>query len=152
MECHFVSIPKLQRCNRWSLGKDEKFHLILYRACDYLSMLGLKLNDVSERRTANCREIVAQKRLHIQKLRYFVEESKMWLFQRKLFTWHWMFKFCDELGDILWSDEKAFLSWPVEKLILKPLEPAFSDNTWKVICQPVNLSMYIPPSRFNLQA
>ena len=28
---------------RWSLGTDEQFHPMLYRACDYLSMLGLKL-------------------------------------------------------------------------------------------------------------
>ena len=28
---------------------DKKFHLTLYQACDYLSMLGLKLNHASER-------------------------------------------------------------------------------------------------------
>ena len=43
------SIPKLQRCNRWSLGMDMLFHPTFNWACDYLSMLGLKLNHVSKR-------------------------------------------------------------------------------------------------------
>ena len=41
MEWNNLSIPKLQRCNRWSLGMDKYFHLMLYWSCDYLSMLGL---------------------------------------------------------------------------------------------------------------
>ena len=49
MGWNYLSIPKLQRCNRWSLGMDTQFHLTLYWACDYLSILGLKLNHVSER-------------------------------------------------------------------------------------------------------
>ena len=49
MGWNYLSIPKLQRCNRWSLGMDKKFHLTLYQACNYLSMLGLKLNHVSKR-------------------------------------------------------------------------------------------------------
>ena len=48
MGWNYLSIPKLQRCNRWSLGTDKKFHLTLYQACDYLSMLGLKFNHVSK--------------------------------------------------------------------------------------------------------
>ena len=39
MRWNYLSIPKLQRCSRWSLGMDKKFHLTLYCACDYLSML-----------------------------------------------------------------------------------------------------------------
>ena len=35
--------------NCWSLGMDEWFHLTLYQAYDYLSMMGLKLNHVSKR-------------------------------------------------------------------------------------------------------
>ena len=46
---NYLSIPKLQRCSYWILGIDKKFHLTLYWACDYLSMLGLKLNHVSKR-------------------------------------------------------------------------------------------------------
>ena len=46
---NYLSIPKLQRCNRWSLRMDKKFHLTLCWACNYLSMLGLKLTHVSER-------------------------------------------------------------------------------------------------------
>ena len=49
MGWNYLSIPKLQRCNRWSLGMDKLFHPTHYRACDYLSMLGLKLNHVSKR-------------------------------------------------------------------------------------------------------
>ena len=49
MEWKDVSISKLQRCNRWRLEMDKKFHPTLYRACDYLSMWALKLNHVSER-------------------------------------------------------------------------------------------------------
>ena len=46
---NYLSIPKLQRCNRWSLGMDKQFHPALFWACNYLSMLGLKLNHVSKR-------------------------------------------------------------------------------------------------------
>ena len=49
MGWNYLSIPKLQRCNRWSLGMDEQFHSTLYWACNKLSMLGLKLNHVSKR-------------------------------------------------------------------------------------------------------
>ena len=49
MGWNYLSIPKLQRCNRWSLGMDKLFHPTLYMACDYVSMLGLKLNHVSKR-------------------------------------------------------------------------------------------------------
>ena len=49
MGCNYLSITKLQRCNRWSLGIDKLFHPTLYWACDYLSMSGLKLNHVSKR-------------------------------------------------------------------------------------------------------
>ena len=49
MEWNYLSIPKLQRLHRWSLGMDKWFHPILYNGCNYLSMLGLKLNHVSKR-------------------------------------------------------------------------------------------------------
>ena len=54
MGWNYLSIPKLQRCNRWSLGMDMQFHLTLYQACNYLSMLGLKLNHVSKRGHRGC--------------------------------------------------------------------------------------------------
>ena len=44
-----LSIPKLQRCNRWSLGMDKQFNPTFYQACNYLYMLGLKLNHVSKK-------------------------------------------------------------------------------------------------------
>ena len=47
MRWNYLSIPKLQRLHRWSLGMD-KFHPIHYNGCNYLSMLGLKLNHVSK--------------------------------------------------------------------------------------------------------
>ena len=49
MGWNYLSIPKLQRLYRLSLGMDKYFHPTLYWACDYLSMLGLKLNHVSKR-------------------------------------------------------------------------------------------------------
>ena len=39
----------LKWCSRWSLGMDKLFHPTLFWACNYLSMLGLKLNHVSKR-------------------------------------------------------------------------------------------------------
>ena len=38
MGWNYLSIPKLQRCNRWSLGMDKLFHLTLYQT-HYLTML-----------------------------------------------------------------------------------------------------------------
>ena len=49
MEWNNLSIPKLQRCNRWSLGMHKWFPPTLYWVCDYLSMMGLKLIHVSKR-------------------------------------------------------------------------------------------------------
>ena len=49
MGWNYLSIPKLQRLHRWSLGMDKKFRPILYWVCNYISMLGLKLNHVSKR-------------------------------------------------------------------------------------------------------
>ena len=36
-------------CNRWNLWMAKRFHLAFYWTCDYLSMLGFRLNHVSER-------------------------------------------------------------------------------------------------------
>ena len=49
MGWNYLSIHKLQRLHRWSLGMDKQFHPTLYWTCDYLSMLGLKFNHVSKR-------------------------------------------------------------------------------------------------------
>ena len=49
MRWNYLSIPKLQRCNRWSFGMDKSFHPTVYIVCDYFSMLGLKLNHVCKR-------------------------------------------------------------------------------------------------------
>ena len=49
MEWNYLSIPKLQRLHRWSLGMDKLFHPTLHNGCDYISMLGLKLTHVSKR-------------------------------------------------------------------------------------------------------
>ena len=51
---HYLSIPKLRRNNIWSWGMDKWFHLLLNCACDYLSMLGLKLNHVCKRDPMGC--------------------------------------------------------------------------------------------------
>ena len=42
-------ITKLQQLHHWSLETDKKFHLLSCNGCNYLSMLGLKLNHVSKR-------------------------------------------------------------------------------------------------------
>ena len=50
MGWNYLSIPKLQRLHRWSLGMDKVISThTLYWACNYLSMLGLKLIHVSKR-------------------------------------------------------------------------------------------------------
>ena len=48
MEWNDLSIPKLQRLHRWSLGMDTSFHPTLYNGCNYLTMLGLKLIHVNK--------------------------------------------------------------------------------------------------------
>ena len=54
-----LSISKLQRLYRWSLGMEKYFHATLYIGCNYLSMLALKLNHVSKLgyRSIKCGEI-----------------------------------------------------------------------------------------------
>ena len=49
MGWNYLSTPKLQPHNRWSLEIDESFHLILYKACNFLSMLRPKLIHVNKR-------------------------------------------------------------------------------------------------------
>ena len=49
MRWNYFSISKLQWLHHWSLGMDKQFHLKLYNGCNYLSMLGLKLNHVSKK-------------------------------------------------------------------------------------------------------
>ena len=46
---NYLVIPKPQRLHRWSLGMGKSFHPTFYNGCDYLSLLGLKLNHVSKR-------------------------------------------------------------------------------------------------------
>ena len=49
MGWNYLPIPKLQPLHRWSLGMDRLFHPTHYNGCNYLSMLGFKLNHVSKR-------------------------------------------------------------------------------------------------------
>ena len=49
MGLNYLSIPKLQRLHRWSLGLDKYFHPALYDGCNYLSILELQLNHVRKR-------------------------------------------------------------------------------------------------------
>ena len=46
--CNDLSIPKLHRFHRWSLGIDKSVHSTIYNGCSYLSMLGLTLVHVSK--------------------------------------------------------------------------------------------------------
>ena len=45
---NYLSIPKLQRLHRWSLGMAKQFHPKLYWTYTYLSRLVLKLNYISK--------------------------------------------------------------------------------------------------------
>ena len=45
---NYLSIPKLQRLHRWSLGTDRQFHPTLYNGCNYLSRPGLNIIHVSK--------------------------------------------------------------------------------------------------------
>ena len=45
---HYLSIPKLQRFHRWSLGMDNYFHPTPSNGCNYLSKLWLNLIHVSK--------------------------------------------------------------------------------------------------------
>ena len=38
VEWNYLSIPKLQMCNRWNLGMDNQFHPTLCNGCNYFSM------------------------------------------------------------------------------------------------------------------
>ena len=49
MRWNYLSIPKLQQLHHWCLGMDKQFRQTFYNGCNYLSMLGLKLNHVSKR-------------------------------------------------------------------------------------------------------
>ena len=44
-----LSILKLQRLHRWSLGMGKYFHPTHHNGCNYLSILGIKLNRVRKR-------------------------------------------------------------------------------------------------------
>ena len=48
VEWNYVSIPKLQWWNSWSLEMDKWFHPTDYNECNYSSMLGFKLIHVSK--------------------------------------------------------------------------------------------------------
>ena len=49
MARNYLSIPKLQRSHRWSLGIDKYSKPTNYNRCNYLTMQGLKLTHVSKR-------------------------------------------------------------------------------------------------------
>ena len=52
---------QIQRLHLWSLGMDKWFHLTIYNGCNYLSILGLKLNHVSEKGPRRLQCTVLQK-------------------------------------------------------------------------------------------
>ena len=63
MGWNYLSIPKVQQCNRWSQGMDNWWHSTLYNGFHHLTMLGFKLIHVSKldpwasyqiRKIANC--------------------------------------------------------------------------------------------------
>ena len=48
MGWNYLSISKLQRFQRWSLGIDMRFDPTLYNGCKYLSMLRLMVKHISK--------------------------------------------------------------------------------------------------------
>ena len=54
MEWYYLSIPKLQWLNIWSLWINKQFHPILCNRCNSLSMLRAQLNRVSKRGPCGC--------------------------------------------------------------------------------------------------
>ena len=46
---NYKCIPKLQRCNRWSLGTDSWFHPTPHWVCDYLCIRGLNVIHLGKR-------------------------------------------------------------------------------------------------------
>ena len=74
MGWHYLSIPKLQRCNRWSLRMDKSFYLILNWACHNLSMLGVKLIQISKRQPDHPIYIA----LHLKVVALDIDQTKPW--------------------------------------------------------------------------
>ena len=58
MEWNYLSIPKLQRCNRWSFVMDKSFHRTLYWPCNNVFMQILILTHVSKISPWSFRSIV----------------------------------------------------------------------------------------------
>ena len=82
-----LSIPKLQRLHRWSLGTDNQFNPPLYNGRDYLSMLGLKLNHVSKRGPGRLRHISEA----IKYLRaYCLKQATEWYISNHVFSKNWI--------------------------------------------------------------
>ena len=71
----YLSIPKLQRYNRWSLGMDKLFHPILYNRYNYLPMLGLEIIHISKR--GSTAETTIMKYLRSSKLKIIDNNLKV---------------------------------------------------------------------------
>ena len=89
MEWNYFSIPKCQRCNRWGLGMERWFHPTLYWECNYLSMMGLKLNHVSKNGPWNLYVMVSVARSQCHANRCQLVWFYIWIPQlRQLNGWH----------------------------------------------------------------
>ena len=75
---NYLSIPKFQRCSRWSLRMDNYFNPTLYNGCHYLSMRGLQLNHVSKRgpRCSPVRLRLRQCLFNQNRYRYHIRSTK----------------------------------------------------------------------------
>ena len=80
---NYLSIPKLQWLNSWSLGMDRYFHPTLYLACNYLSKLVLKLNRVSKRDQKGC---------YLDDYQGYINMALPWWFSMELMNWYHLFK------------------------------------------------------------
>ena len=73
MGWNYLSIPKLQRLNRWSLGMDKLFPPMLDNGCNYLSMLGLKLNHVSKKGHSGSKSV------GVRRSKFKMGPNKIWI-------------------------------------------------------------------------
>ena len=95
---NYLPIPKLQRLHRWSLGIDKHFHPTLYHGCNYLSMLGFKLNHTSKSGPRSVyllrrvRPYISSKMSHVD---CSVKGNSDLELELEWWTWLLLFVFCD---------------------------------------------------------
>ena len=139
MGWNYLSIPKLQRCSRWSLGMDKWFHPTLYNGCNYLSILCLKLNHVSKR-NPRCPGKVMTAKLSMFP---FGKINNHW-FRQWLVAWSAPSHYLNQCWHILNWNLRNKLQWNLNRNpFIFIQENAFENVVWKMaaICLSLNVLM-----------